>query len=90
MKIGRYIMNVLISLDQLLNSFLGGDPDETISSRLGRVKRKWGGKIPKYRPIARLTDWLLEKIDKNHCIDSIEEDEGHDGLRDKPGGEKLK
>ena len=83
-KLGRWVMNVLISLDQFGNSILGGDPDETISSRLGRVKRKWDGKIPWGRPMARITDWLLDKIDKNHSIDSIEEDEGHDGLRDVP------
>ena len=36
----RYLWNVLLSLDQLGNSLLGGDPDETISSRVGRIKRK--------------------------------------------------
>jgi len=80
---GRYIMNILISLDQLTNSILLGDPDETISSRLGRIKAKWGGHIPMTRPICKLTDWVLDKIDKNHSIDAIE-DEGIDGLVDKP------
>ena len=77
-------MNVLISLDQFGNSILGGDPDETISSRLGRVKTKWGGEIPRTRPVARVTDWILDKIDKNHSIDAIEKDRGNEGLRDKP------
>lgn len=82
--VGRWTMNVLISLDQLGNSILGGDPDETISSRLGRIKTKWGGEIPSTRPVAKVTDWFLDRIDKNHSVDAIEHDEGHDGLRDKP------
>ena len=61
-----------------------GDPDETISSRIGRIKRKHGGKIPLTRPVSRCLDWALDKIDKDHCINSIEEDEGCDGIVDKP------
>ena len=34
--IGRYLFNLLYSLDQLLNTFLGGNADETLSSRLYR------------------------------------------------------
>jgi len=80
---GRYIMNILISLDQLGNTLLLGDVDETISSRLGRIKNKWGGYIPWTRPVCRLADWILDKIDKNHSIDAIE-NEGSDGLVDRP------
>jgi hypothetical protein len=82
---GRYIMNVLISLDQLGNSILLGDPDETISSRIGRIKTKWGGKVPWTRPVTRLTDWILDKLDKNHSLDAIEPDEGDDGIVDNRG-----
>lgn len=37
----KYLYNILIGIDQLANAILGGDPDETISSRLGKhiVKR---------------------------------------------------
>lgn len=37
----KYFYNILIGIDQLVNAILGGDPDETISSRLGKhiVKR---------------------------------------------------
>jgi len=82
--IGRYLLNVLISLDQLGNSILLGDPDETISSRIGRIKRKWGGRIPRWRIFTRMTDWVLERIDPGHSIDAIEEDEGDKGLADRP------
>lgn len=82
MKIGRWIMNILISLDQFGNSIMGGDPDETISSRLGRIKAKWGGRIPWTRPISKTTDWWLNKIDKGHCTDAIEQDRGKAGVFD--------
>ena len=72
----RYFLNLLISIDQLGNTILGGWPDETISSRLGKLKRKHGGTIPWYHPLAGLIDWGLDKIDPNHSIDAIEEDEG--------------
>lgn len=32
----KYLYNILIGIDQLVNALLGGDPDETISSRLGK------------------------------------------------------
>ena len=75
-KLCKYIWNILISIDQLGNTILGGSPDETISSRLG----KWGAlhrkdKNIKYY-IAVIICWLLNLIDENHCKKSIEEDEG--------------
>lgn len=70
--IGRYLINILISLDQLGNTILLGSPDETISSRIGRLKLNYGGSIPWTRPVTKLTDWLLDKIDPNHTIDAIE------------------
>jgi hypothetical protein len=81
-KLGRYLVNVLISLDQLGNSILAGDPDETISSRLGRIKVKWGGKIPKTRPVSWLVDKILDWIDPGHSVDAIEPDEGDGGIYD--------
>jgi hypothetical protein len=87
MKIGRWAMNILLSIDQLGNSLLGGDPDETISSRLGRIKLKWGGKIPWSRPVARLTELVLNRIDKDHCVEAIEQDEGDKGIIDRPSSD---
>ena len=69
----RYIVNVLIALDQLGNALAGGDPDETISSRAGRALRS------KQKPLwARVLCWLLNWIDPRHCIDAVEPDEGGD------------
>ncbi|GAB5466965.1 MAG: hypothetical protein Kapaf2KO_24010 [Candidatus Kapaibacteriales bacterium] len=42
----RYLKNLLISFDQLGNTIAGGNPDNTISSRLGHFleKEKTGSK----------------------------------------------
>ena len=79
----RWIYNVLISFDQLGNAISGGDPDETISSRLGRLKVAHGGTVPKrsWLYFARPLDAVLEWIDPNHAIDAIEESCGKDTTR---------
>lgn len=63
----NYFFNILISLDQLGNTLLGGDPDETISSRCAKNQDKWYwhylGKV-------------LEFVDPGHLEWSIEYDEG--------------
>jgi hypothetical protein len=79
----QYVWNALIGIDQLANAVLFlGDPDETISSHIGRVKRRNGGKVPRYRVVMLALDWFLDWLDPNHSIDSIEEDEGGDSLLD--------
>ena len=60
----RWVMNMLIALDQLGNSMMGGSPDETISSRSARAAQKghrWG------RWMCKGLNWL----DPNHCEDAI-------------------
>ncbi|MBL4875767.1 MAG: hypothetical protein JKY10_04645 [Cohaesibacteraceae bacterium] len=64
-----YFLNILIALDQLLNTVLGGDPDETISSRCSKNRHKWY-----WKPLA----CILEKIDPGHLGRSQEDDEGSD------------
>lgn len=61
----KYVINVLIAIDQLINAILLGDPDETLSSRAGKAGGFW----------AKLIDTLLF-WDKNHTKDAIEKDEG--------------
>jgi len=68
--VGEYIWNVLISIDQFINTLLGGYPDETISSRMGKRVVKGDSRLCKFICI------LLNKLDKNHCVNSIEKDEG--------------
>lgn len=66
----QYIWNILISIDQLINTFFGGFPDETLSSRMGKRARK-GDRF------AKCFCNVLDVFDKDHCEKSIEEDEGH-------------
>lgn len=69
-----YFWNILISIDQLANTLLGGDPDETISSRLAKLNRK-GNKV------GVIGCKILDKFDKGHCERVIELDEGNDNPR---------
>lgn len=69
MKPKEWALNVLIALDQLGNSMLRGDPDETISSRAAKAElrgKKWGCLLCKF----------LDKLDPDHCKKSLELDEG--------------
>lgn len=68
----RYFWNVIISLDQLANTLLAGDPDETMSSRMGKHLSKHDC------PFCNFVCKLLNLIQKDHCIKSIEADEGKD------------
>lgn len=61
-----------MSLDQLANTLLAGDPDETISSRMGKYVQRGRGVIPCL--LCRLLDVVFK--DKDHCVKSIEPDEG--------------
>jgi hypothetical protein len=69
--IGKWFLNVLIGIDQLGNAIMFGDPDETISSRIGKIKRKYGGKIPWSKPVTKIIYKGLDGIDKNHRLDAI-------------------
>lgn len=63
-----YVWNILIAIDQLANALIGGDHDETISSRAHKGKSRyicWA-----------ILCWFLEKIDPNHCQRVVECDEG--------------
>ena len=69
-KFCKYVWNILISIDQLVNTIFGGDPDETISSRAG--KRQYEQSWAKH--LCKFLNWL----DTDHCKLSIEKDEGED------------
>lgn len=67
----QYLLNILISLDQFVNTLFCGDPDETISSRTGKYIRRNSGSW-----FARRLHAFLNFFERDHCIKSIEEDEG--------------
>jgi hypothetical protein len=55
-----YALNLLISLDQLLNTVTGGDPDQTVSLRAAQARAKgerWGCVL------CKVLDWF----DPDHC-----------------------
>lgn len=64
----QYFWNVLIGIDQFANTIIGGDPDETISSRAGKAATR----CQACRYLCRVLHWF----DKNHCVESIENNEG--------------
>jgi hypothetical protein len=68
------LLNILISIDQFANTILGGSPDETISSRVGRNAiqgKKWALIAEK---VINWIFWDLVK-EENHCRNRIEWDE---------------
>lgn len=69
----KYVWNLLIALDQLINAACGGDPDETISSRVG--KRRDGNERFWAKVVNRLFFWQ-----RDHTTNAVEADEGKDGV----------
>lgn len=55
--------NHLVALDRYANSLLGGNPNETISSRLGRERKKC--------KFCRFVCRFLHFFDQDHCDKSI-------------------
>lgn len=65
----RYILNVLIAADQLVNTLIGGYPDETISAAAWRGEQsgRIAGKI--MRPVI---DFLFLPLERSHCKRAFE------------------
>lgn len=69
----KYFFNILLGLDQLANAILGGDPQETISSRADKAMRegkRWGCILCK----------VLSLIQKDHCQKSVEPNAGSNAV----------
>lgn len=58
-----YFRNVLIGLDQLINTVVGGWPDETLSARCGRLGHRYPYKFWK----ALIDAIFLPFQGPNHC-----------------------
>lgn len=61
---GEYFFNVLVSIDQLINTLANGDPDETISARTWRERPNSN--------LRRVIDWIFSWYEKDHCKKSYE------------------
>lgn len=68
----QYFYNLGVLISQGISTLLGGDPDETLSSRTG--KAVIGGNRFAIYFLAPLLDLIF--MEPNHAINSIEEDEG--------------
>lgn len=77
-KLKKYGWNILVSVDQFINTILAGDPDETMSSRFGKWLElphdDWRWRLS--YPICV----VLHLLDREHCVKHIEEDEGEDAV----------
>lgn len=72
-RIGQWLRNCLIALDRLGNALWGGDPDETISSRLGKMHQADAkGKVD-MRPVPEVVHDALNEIQTDHCERAIDE-----------------
>jgi hypothetical protein len=74
-KVERYLWNIFLWLDQGLNTLLGGDPRETLSSRMGKYLRDKRKCV-----LCKVLCTLLNVIDKNHCAENIEDSLGSKSL----------
>jgi len=68
LKIKKYGWNLLIAIDQLINTIFFGDPDETLSSRMGKHEKDC--------KVCFYICMILNLFQKEHCIKSEEPDEG--------------
>lgn len=71
-----YRYKIWIAQDQLVNAIHNGNPDITVSSRIGWMAEQ-GSKTA--ASMAVVVDWLFYVAigQKNHCRASIERDEDH-------------
>ena len=78
----NFITNFLISIDQLGNVIAGGNPDNTISSRVGYYTEKYypEERIPfRWRLFRDIINFTFYPIDgKNHCKEAYFNDAGEE------------
>lgn len=72
-----YFIRVLIGIDQLLNAMLGGNPDHTISGRIG-----WRIATNKATAPEKALCWFLRLFENKHCLKSVELDEIREEIMD--------
>ena len=63
----QYIWNLLISLDQFINTIIGGHPDETLSSRCWHHREDWRAALA-----VKFIDWLFSPFEFEHCKNAYE------------------
>jgi hypothetical protein len=77
----KYVWNVLIAIDQLMNALFGGDPDETISSRMGKWARdNYHVACDNRLVLWAVLNWIVNKFERDHFKKSIDDSEGKDSV----------
>lgn len=61
----KYLINILIAVDQLINTLFGGMPDETISAECYRKSQEKGHYF--YKILKFILDICLSPIKQDHC-----------------------
>ncbi|PXX41072.1 MULTISPECIES: hypothetical protein [Burkholderia] len=72
-KIGRYLLNFAIWIDEGINTIFGGSPNETVSERAAKARnagRKWGCVL------CRALNW----INPGHCDNALASTIGDDAV----------
>lgn len=75
-KLSEYGWNILIAFDQFVNTLCGGDPDETLSSRMGKWALDGENQHGVRRIVYIVANWICNKFQKDHFQKSIEPDRG--------------
>lgn len=68
------LWNVFIGFDQTGNAVLGGNPDETLSSRVGKAAERGSRRAVTIEAVIDLVFAILLG-QRHHCAASIERDE---------------
>lgn len=80
-KIWKYFSRLFLSIDQLGNAIAGGDPDNTISARVGYYNHHYfpeNEKVPWYWHVfEKIIDTTFYPVDgPNHCHEAYHNDAG--------------
>jgi len=82
-KYKKYVWGLWIADDQAVNARLGGNPDVTVSSKVGVLSNKFGKHPNRPSMTARAMEKFIDTGFKaisgqeNHCDESYEPDEEH-------------
>lgn len=68
----RYALDVWLGFDKFCNAAMGGSHLETISSRLGKSVHYNKHTVLLVKPIDRFAVSMLDFVDSNHCLKSID------------------
>jgi hypothetical protein len=78
--IGRYVRNWLMLADYTLNTAQEGDPQETVSSTLGKGEKRGDPTFFGSHTAGRVLAWALDHIQKNHCQRSVHNNLGSNAV----------